>query len=150
RARPTGERSARRSEMLATLRVTKWSVKAPQPARHRACSRAMPAVPPPLLHLAASALSTRIGRRAVRRAVLAGTQQAVPLFFVEWMAGRRPAARAPHDASPIVTACDAPATQPGPLDGEAVVVKDALDVGGVATGLGLRAGAMAEEDAELV
>ena len=110
----------------------------------------MPALPPPILHLAASALRTRIGRRAARRAVLAGTQQAVPLLFVEWMAGRRPAARGPGDASPIVTACEARATQPGPLEGEAVVVKDALDVGGVATGLGLRAGALATEDAELV
>jgi Asp-tRNA(Asn)/Glu-tRNA(Gln) amidotransferase A subunit family amidase len=110
----------------------------------------MPSISPRLLRVAAAALETPLGRRAVRRALLGGAMRTLPLPFVEWMASRPPAARAASSASPIVSACDAPPTGTGALDGESLVVKDALDVAFVQTGLGLHSGAVATEDAELV
>lgn len=110
----------------------------------------MPSVSPRILRLVASVLGTGLGRRATRRALLAGTGRTLPLPFVEWMAARTPAARGLDGASPVVTACDARPSGTGPLDGDLLVVKDALDVAGIATGLGLASGAIAREDAELV
>ncbi len=110
----------------------------------------MPTVSPGVLRLVARALESRLGRRATRRVLLAGTERALPLLWVEWMAGREPTGRGPDLASPIVAACDARPTSTGALDGEQLVVKDALDVAGVATGLGLPSGVIATVDSELV
>jgi Asp-tRNA(Asn)/Glu-tRNA(Gln) amidotransferase A subunit family amidase len=110
----------------------------------------MPTLSPRVLRLVATALGTPVGQRAVRRVVLAGTDRAMPLPLVEWMSDRTPTARARTHASPIVVRCDAGPTSAGALDGESLVVKDALDVGGVRTGVGLPSGELAKDDSELV
>jgi Asp-tRNA(Asn)/Glu-tRNA(Gln) amidotransferase A subunit family amidase len=110
----------------------------------------MPTVSPRILRAFAAALETSFGRRATRRVLIAGAERSVPVVLVEWMASREPAARGMARASPIVTPCDARPTSTGPLDGDSLVVKDALDVGGAPTGLGLASGEIATDDAELV
>lgn len=93
-------------------------------------------------------------RRRPGRALawIAGT--AVPVFGPDWMAGHAPeAACADVDPiTPLVCEVDAaPGTRGGVLGGDAVVVKDAIDVRGTRTGLGLRdGGELATDDAAMV
>jgi Asp-tRNA(Asn)/Glu-tRNA(Gln) amidotransferase A subunit family amidase len=83
--------------------------------------------------------------------MLAGT--AVPVLGPDWMAGHAPEAACDVDEiTPLVCEVDAaPTTRGGVLGGEPVVIKDAVDVRGTRTGLGLRdGGELAATDAAMV
>jgi Asp-tRNA(Asn)/Glu-tRNA(Gln) amidotransferase A subunit family amidase len=92
-------------------------------------------------------------RRRPSRALALLARTAVPVIGVERMAARRPEAGLDGEApSPILCLLDArPAMARGPLAGEPVVVKDAIDVAGTPTGVGLRdGGSIAADDATIV
>ena len=95
----------------------------------------MPAISAPLLRVTERFLARRQPGRAL--ALLARTS--VPLFATDWMAGRKPEPGLDgDDTSPLMATVDAaPAHRRRVLDGEPVVIKDAIDVGGTHTGLGL-------------
>ncbi len=92
-------------------------------------------------------------RRQPGRALALLARTAVPVLAVERIAARRPEPGLDDESpDPLVCAVDlaAPRTD-GPLAGAAVVVKDAFDVAGLRTGLGLRdGGEVATADAALV
>src|SRR3954464_7531790 len=99
----------------------------------------MPPTSPQLLRASASFLRRRRPGRVL--ALLARTS--VPVLVPDWFAGHAPdgGLEGEADASPLVTTVDpAPVTREGALGGEPVVIKDAIDVGGVRTGCGLRDG----------
>jgi Asp-tRNA(Asn)/Glu-tRNA(Gln) amidotransferase A subunit family amidase len=111
----------------------------------------MPAASAPFLRASERFLTRRQPGRAL--ALLARTS--VPVLAPDWIAARTPEpgiADAGADISPLVVDVDAaPAAPGGVLGGAPVVVKDALDVRGVRTGLGLRDGGdLADTDATIV
>lgn len=110
----------------------------------------MPAAPAVFLRASERFLTRRQPGRAL--ALLA--RAAVPVLAPDWMAARTPDPELDLGAaiSPLITAVDpAPAAGAGVLAGAPVVVKDALDVAGTRTGLGLRDGGdLATRDAAVV
>jgi aspartyl-tRNA(Asn)/glutamyl-tRNA(Gln) amidotransferase subunit A len=109
---------------------------------------------------AASQMFLRVGERFLTRrqpgralALLARTS--VPIFAPDWIARREPDAGLDgDDISPLVCAVDAAPSaeaRAGILGGDPVVIKDAIDVAGTRTGLGLRDGGdVVERDATVV
>jgi Asp-tRNA(Asn)/Glu-tRNA(Gln) amidotransferase A subunit family amidase len=94
-----------------------------------------------------------LSRRQPGRALALLARTSVPVFAPDWFAARRPeGGLGDDDASPLVATVDtAPTRRDGPLGGEPVVVKDAIDIAGMRTGLGLiDGGDLALEDATLV
>ncbi len=94
-----------------------------------------------------------LARRRPGRALVRLARTPVPVIAADWIAARRPAAGLDaEDVSPLVSRLDpAPMRGDGPLDGEPVVIKDALDVRGTRTGLGLAdGGELADDDAAIV
>ena len=75
----------------------------------------------------------------------------VPIALADRIAARRPDPAEPAGASPIAFTCPARPPVAGPLAGEAVVIKDQIDVAGCPTGMGLAdPGPPAERDAAVV
>jgi len=111
----------------------------------------MPAASADLLAMMERFLTRRRPGRAL--ALLAGTS--VPVIGVERMAAREPEAVLDPAPSPILRMLGPRPTHPrGPLAGEPVVVKDAIDVAGARTAVGLREddtdGVIAARDATVV
>src|SRR4051812_42165202 len=95
--------------------------------------------------MAASAFLLRsterfLSRRRPGRALAFVARSSVPVIAVDWLAQREPerGTRSDVPISALVHEIDpAPAVRAGVLDGEPVVVKDGIDVGGHRTGNGL-------------
>lgn len=90
-------------------------------------------------------------RRRPGRALTWLARADIPVIAPDWLAGHTPELDV-DEVTPLVCEVDpAPASRGGVLGGEPVVVKDAIDVRGVRTGLGLRdGGEIATEDAAMV
>ena len=110
---------------------------------------------------AASELFLRAGerfltRRQPGRALTFLARTSVPVFAPDWIAAREPEpGLADASISPLLSAVDPAPTAAtgaaGVLAGDAVVVKDAIDIAGTRTGLGLRDGGdLADRDATVV
>ncbi len=107
---------------------------------------------------AASATFLRVSerfltRRQPGRALAFLARTSVPILAPDWIAARTPEPGLDGDEiSPLITAVDAaPAVRAGVLDGDPVVIKDALDILGFRTGLGLRDGGdVPDADATIV
>ena len=95
-----------------------------------------------------------LSRRKPGRALALLARAPVPVLAADWLAARTPelGLEAADDAGPLIATVDAaPATADGVLAGDPVVVKDAIDVGGHRTGVGLRDGGdLPDGDATIV
>lgn len=94
-----------------------------------------------------------LSRRQPGRALTLLARASVPIIAPDWIANREPDPDLDTaDVSPLLCAVDAaPASRDGVLGGERVVIKDAIDIAGTRTGLGLRDGGdPAERDATVV
>lgn len=105
----------------------------------------MPTTPPRLLFLTAGALGTGLGRALSRRSFLSLFQRSFPSGSVESIAARMPDAGTHEPASAFLDERTIAPLGSGPLSGSRVAVKDSLDVGGLATGLGLPDDALDDE-----
>jgi Asp-tRNA(Asn)/Glu-tRNA(Gln) amidotransferase A subunit family amidase len=94
-----------------------------------------------------------LSRRQPGRALTLLARTSVPILAPDWIANREPEADLLDPSiSPLLAPVDAaPPAHAGILGGERVVVKDAVDIGGMRTGLGLRDGGdLAATDATLI
>jgi amidase len=80
-----------------------------------------------------------LSRKKPGRSLALLARTSVPILGTNWLASRSPDANGLSDISPLVAEIETPpAVREGVLEGEAVVVKDAIDVRGHPTGNGLR------------
>jgi aspartyl-tRNA(Asn)/glutamyl-tRNA(Gln) amidotransferase subunit A len=93
-----------------------------------------------------------LARRRPGRMLALLARASVPVIAPDWFASRMPEPGVELADDPIRLELDpAPASKTGALDGDPVVVKDAIDVAGTHSGLGLRDGGdLATTDATIV